>query len=240
MGFQPFFLPWQTITSVQMVESHESQPRMPLMLLRQPLAQPWFHVPPRPSISRWSSPPGMTRRPARDVSLSPRRRSPSSPARRSSRGLPLAPGGCPLIATATPPAPGPLLPVLVWDPGHDPAAHAPCLPTGIVLHVLMRRINTCSGYVTCPQFLSRRMTQTMIRIHQQMIPECQTVRKLFADLVNPPSLSHCADPFPNTDMKTLRKASSPGIYHMSLWQNTLFICTQKTNKWTPSKYTGLP
>ena len=129
----------------------------------------------RPSLSRQSSPPDMTRRPARDMSLSPRHCWPSSPLRQSSRSIvrPLAPGGCPIIAAAAPPSPSPLLPILVGDLGHYLTAHAPGLPLGILLHVLMRRINACSSYVTCPQFLSRRMTPRMIRIHQQMIPECQ-------------------------------------------------------------------
>ena len=54
---------------------------------------------------------------------------------------PLAPGGCPLIAAATPPAPGPLLLVLVGDPGHALTAHTHGLSPRIVFHLLMRWIN---------------------------------------------------------------------------------------------------
>ena len=86
---------------------------------------------------------------------------------------PLTPGGCPLITAADPPAPGTLLLILAGDPGHALAAHARDLPPRIIYHILMRRINACSGSTMCPQFLSRRMTQKLIRIRQQMITECQ-------------------------------------------------------------------
>ena len=108
-----------------------------------------------PSLSRRPSPAGMTRTPTREglchldaVHLLPRRGNyPGAVVR------PLPLGGCPLIAVL--------------------AAHAPGLPPGTIYHILMWRINAYSDSATCPQFLSRRMTQKLIKIRQQMIAKCQ-------------------------------------------------------------------
>ena len=69
---------------------------------------------------------------------------------------PLAPGGCPLIAVAAPPAQGPLRLALVEDLDPVHAGHAPGPLPGIASLVPPRRNNSCYISGISPQFLNRR------------------------------------------------------------------------------------
>ena len=85
----------------------------------------------------------------------------------------LASGWCSLIYATNPPAPGPLLLVLVESPGHVLAVHAPSLLPRIVFHVFILQINIWSAYKTYPQFFSRWMNQKLIKIYHQRIIKYQ-------------------------------------------------------------------
>ena len=84
---------------------------------------------------------------------------------------------------------------------------------------------------------SRNLTQSVLCFRDPPSGHVQIWRLILYLILPVTFITLNGRPSPSGPMT---KASSPGIYHMSLWQSTLYICTQKTNNWTPSKYTGLP
>ena len=85
---------------------------------------------------------------------------------------PLAPGGCPLIAAATPPAPGLLLLAPVSDLDPVLAAYSPSLLPGIISPVPSLRNNNYCVSGMSPQFLNRRRNKTLTKVHPPMITPC--------------------------------------------------------------------
>ena len=162
-----------------------------------------------PATRRWSrtcrpSPAGIFRRPARDVYLSPRSRSPSSPAWRSSRGCCTSPR--------------------TRQMSHNRRSHSFCSRSSTPRHGRRPR----SGSRSPSSWSSTRdrqqhlyeADQCLLRLRDvSPVPQqeenleadqnssaddsrmsAEAVRKLFADLVCPPALSHYADPYPATDL----------------------------------------
>ena len=85
---------------------------------------------------------------------------------------PLAPGGCPLIAAATPPAPGLLLLAPVSDLDPVLAAYAPSLLPGIISPVPSLRNNNYCVSGMSPKFLNRRRNKTLTKVHPPIIRPC--------------------------------------------------------------------
>ena len=149
------------------------------------------------SLSRRSSPPSMTRRPAKDVSLSPRLISPYSLARRSSchtspRTRRISPNRYGLSSTPHPSrrprsrSRSPRSRSSTWDRLSRPYAVDQC-------RLRLRDVSPVPQQEDDPED-----DQNPSADDTRMSAEA--VRKLFADLVSPPALSHYTDPFPNTDM----------------------------------------
>ena len=152
-----------------------------------------------PSPSRRPSPAGMTRRPASDVSLSPRRRSHSSLARRSPWGRRTSPRtrrsshnhrGCSSCSRSSTPCPcrrsrsrshSPCSQSLSWDRRSRPFAAEQQL-----LHLRDQSPVTSQ---------EQDQDADLQSFSNDNVMSAEAVRKLFADLVCPPALSHYADPF---------------------------------------------
>ena len=126
----------------------------------------WHHSRDRSPFSRRRSPSGMTRRPARNYSLSPRSRSPSHTARRSSWGRHTSPRSrrSPPIASAVTSPLGHLHLDFAGVDFHVLGVHAPGLLNAIAGDVFMKRTNAFFVYVSSLQFRKGMKTKTPHRI----------------------------------------------------------------------------
>ena len=156
----------------------------------------------RPSLSRWLSLAGMTRRPAKDVSLSPRHSSSSPSVRRSPWGRCTSPritrrmplnrhSGSSCSRSSTPrPRRRPRYrssSLRSRSPSWDRFSH----PFAAEQQLLRLRDES-----SVPQHEEEEDIDQRSSSNDNSM-SAAAVRKLFADLVCPPALSHYADPFPD-------------------------------------------
>ena len=179
-----------------------------LNLMRAIIDVPQLHTPnvvgqkDRFSLSRWPSPAGMTRRPARNVSLSPRRRSLSHPAQWSSRGRHTSPRNRRMSPNHRSHYSSSRS--LTLRPRRRHISHSRSPRSRLSdwdrqrrLHEADQRLLRLRDVSPVPQQDEDLDTDQNSTADDSQL-SAEAVKKLFDDSLCPPALSHSADPCPAT------------------------------------------